>query len=387
MSEIAKVTTPSSLGAPVDVTANPSSATKVVLTWARPTGGAPVQNYHVFRGSSAANLTEVAVVAQTSFSDTAVNPGTRYYYGVEASNAAQNFSPMSGIVQVTTPSLPSPPGNVIAAPVSTTLVTLTWSAAASGGLPVASYHVYRGSSPATLNQISVVLQSSFSDTNVTTGTTYYYGVMAADTAEDLSPISATARVTVPSAPLPPSNLVATQTSPTSISLNWSAAVSGGLPIDRYRVFRGITTSSLLPLVDVNQTSYTDSSASPNTKYYYAVESVDSGGDLSAMSAIVSASPLPPLPAPGNLKATAVSKYQINLLWLQPKSGLPLASYIIYRGSSSTTLTSYRVVASTNSAFADYSVTAGATYYYGVQAQDTGGNVSPMSNVAVATVPH
>ena len=281
---------------------------------------------------------------------------------------------------------PAPPANLVATPASTSTVNLTWSAAASGGLPVQNYRVYRGTTSSNLSQLAIISQTSYTDSTVTAAVTYYYAVAATDTAEDLSPISAVVKATVPTAPSAPTGLLATPVSNTTISVTWSAAASGGLPIQNYYVFRATTSSTWSHLATVAQPAYTDASGSSATEYYYAVQAADSGGDLSAMSATVSATTLALLSAPTNLVASAPSNVEVNLNWTAPPSGMPLASYSICRGTSISSLTSLKVVPATLASTTDTTVSPGTTYYYGIQAKDTGGNISPMSPVVVVTTP-
>jgi hypothetical protein len=119
-----------------------------------------------------------------------------------------------------------------------------------------------------------------------------------------------------------------------------------------------------------------------------VEAADKGGDLSAMSATASATTLALPAAPTGLLATPVSTTKISLIWSVPetRNGLPLASYNIYRGRSPSSLTLIQVVATTPTATIDDTATLGTTYYYGIQAQDTAGNISPMSAVVTVTTP-
>jgi fibronectin type 3 domain-containing protein len=388
MSAIVPVSTPMPPAAPASVAATAASAAKIGLTWsAAASGGLPVQYYHVFRGSSASSLSQVAAVAQTSYADVSLNPATAYYYAVEAVDTGADLSPMSAIVSATTPAPPSAPANLVATPFSTGKISLTWSAAASGGLPIQNYHVYRGTTSSNLSQVAVVMQTSYTDSTVTAGAKYYYAVAAADAGMDLSPMSAIVPVAVPSAPLAPAQLLATPVSTAKISLTWSAPASGGLPIRNYRVFRGATASNLTQVATVAQPAYTDAAGSPATRYYYAVQAADTGGDLSAMSATVSANTLALPSAPTNLAATAPFKIQVSLTWTAAQSGMPLASYTIFRGSSPSSLTSLKVAAATQTSANDTTVTPGTAYYYGIQAKDTGGNISPMSAVVAVTTPH
>jgi chitodextrinase len=246
--------------------------------------------------------------------------------------------------------------------------------------------VYRGTTSSNLSQVAIVLLTSYTDQSLNCATKYYYAVEAADTGNDLSPMSKIAAITTPAAPSAPTGLVATPLSTTMVGLTWSVAGSGGLPIRDYLVFRGVTRASLTQLATVLQPAYTDVSGSPATTYYYAVEAVDTGGDVSPMSATVSATTLALPSAPTNLLATAPSKSQVSLTWTAAKSGMPLASYSVYRGSSPSGLAPLQTISATKTAFNDHTVAADTTYYYAVQAEDTGGNLSPLSAVATVTTP-
>jgi len=387
MSQIVSLKTPNLPGAPSDLAATANSASKITLTWsASASGGLPVQYYHVMRGSSPSNLTQVGVLTGTSYPDTTVNPSTKYYYAVQAGDIGGDLSPMSLVVAITSPGLPSAPTNLVATPISTARVSLTWSTVVSGGLPIQNYHVFRGSSPSTLGQLDVVLQPSYNDVTVTAGATYYYAVQAADSGADQSPMSVSVRVVVPKAPSAPANLVATPVSTTKIGLTWSASVSGGLTVQYYHVFRGTSSASMPQIATITQTSYTDTPGAPATKYYYAVQAVDSGGDLSPMSATISATTMALPSAPTKLIVAAISKTQISLSWTAGPSGMPVSSFHVFRGSSTANLAPLKQTAAGTTSITDSPVTAGTTYYYGVQETDTGGNVSPMSTVVSVTTP-
>ncbi|HLY20464.1 MAG TPA: fibronectin type III domain-containing protein, partial [Bryobacteraceae bacterium] len=388
MSSIVAVTTPMPPSAPANFTATPVSTAKVAMTWsAAVSGGLPIQKYYVYRGSSAFSLSQIAVVTQTAYTDSSANPATTTYYAVAAADTGGDLSTMSAIVAAKTPSQPAAPANLAATAASTGKVGVTWSAALSGGLAIQNYHVYRGNAATSLIQVAVVLQTSYNDTTVIAGTTYYYAVAAADSGADLSPMSAIVAVTVPTPPSAPMKLSAAPVSTTKISLTWSASVSGGLPIQYYHVFRGGSASNLSQVGNASQAAYTDNSLPPSTTYYYAVQALDTGGDLSAMSATVAATTLALPSAPANLTAAAVSKAQINLSWTPGSSGLPPAWFSVYRGSSPSSLTPLRTVAATTTSINDRTVAAGATYYYAVQEKDTGGNVSPMSAAVSVTTPN
>jgi hypothetical protein len=79
-------------------------------------------------------------------------------------------------------------------------VTLIWDAPSSSTDPVAGYHVYRsngGSSAYTLLNSSVDTQTTYVDTNVQSGATYYYIVKSVDAAGVESTASNGATATIP----------------------------------------------------------------------------------------------------------------------------------------------------------------------------------------------
>jgi chitodextrinase len=101
-----------------------------------------------------------------------------------------------------------------------------------------------------------------------------------------------------------------------------------------------------------------------------------------MSTIVAATTLALPKPPTQLVATPISTAEIGLTWSAGPSGMPIAAYYIFRGTSPSNLT--QVATRTTTAFTDYPLTPGTTYYYAVEEADKGGNVSPMSAVVPAT---
>jgi predicted phage tail protein len=67
-----------------------------------------------------------------------------------------------------------------------------------------------------------------------------------------------------------------------------------------------------------------------------------------------------------------------------QSGMPLAHYLVNRGTSPSDLTQISVLGPTGLSFTNAPVTPGTTYYYGVQSVDTAGDISPMSVVVDVT---
>ncbi len=388
MSAVAAVTTPALPSPPAGLRASPKSETSIALAWSASSGGLPVAYYLVYRGASPAGLSQLASVTATAYSDTTVTAATTYYYAVQAvdSGLPPAESALSPAVAAGSYAAPSAPAGLAATPGSCTRIALAWAPAAGGGLPIASYHIYRGPSPSNLSQVAVVTQTAYTDATLSAATTYYYAVASADTLGELSPLSPALRTATPAPPSAPAGLTATPISTTSIGLSWAAASAGGLPVRTYRVFRGASPASLAQAVVVTQTSYTDASRSPSTTYYYAVQAGDTAGDLSPMSAVVSAA-TPALPSPpANLAAVAINTSQVGLSWTDGASGMPIAGFQIFRGNSPSAMAPLRQAVATKTSATDYPVTPATTYYYAIEQLDTGGNYSPMSNIVAVTTP-
>jgi len=103
MSNIATVTTPS-VNPPRNLTASAPNPQEASLSWQPPSGGLPISEYLLFRGTDPNQLVQVQTVpgTATSFSQGNLTPHTTYYYGMESKY--QGFtSPMSNIAAVTTP--------------------------------------------------------------------------------------------------------------------------------------------------------------------------------------------------------------------------------------------------------------------------------------------
>ena len=337
---------------PANVSAQAVSCSKATVTWSPSTDKIRVTQYLVFYGLSPGGMSQVGNTVGTTYSNSNLSAGTTYYFAIQAVDNDQNVSNMSSLATVTTPALPVAPNSVLATPNSTTMVTVTW-AASTGGLPIAHYLVYRGTSPSSLSQVATATKTSYTDTSVVGSTTYYYAIQAADTGKPpaQSGLSAPISVTTISPPSVPAGLTATATSETKVVLAWSAAVSGGLPIGNYKVYKGTSPDNLTQLAVTPNTSYTDTKDTASTTYYYAVQSTDTGKppDASAISAPVSVTTFGPPGVPGTLVATATSSTKVSLTWTASASGgLPISNYKVYRGTTSTGLT--QVATTTNTSY-------------------------------------
>jgi fibronectin type 3 domain-containing protein len=180
-------------------------------------------------------------------------------------------------------------------------------------------------------------------------------------------------------PAAPVNVVPTANSSTQVTVTWSEIIpTNGLPIKYYYMFRGTSPNGLTNLATRTASPFIDTGASPSATYYYAIEAIDTSYNVSPMSATVNVT-TPPLPAaPVNVGATASSSTQVTVTWSEniPPYGLLIQNYTIFRGTSPAGLT--KLTTRTASPFIDTGAPPNTTYYYGIEANDTGHGVSPMS---------
>jgi hypothetical protein len=191
-------------------------------------------------------------------------------------------------------------------------------------------------------------------------------------------------VTLPAAP---GGLTASAVAYNQINLAWMDNASNE---SNYRVERSVDGVSWpeIAALSANTTGFASTSLSANTKYYFRVRASNSAG-YSAYSNVASATtpsaPPPPNPpvAPANLTASAISSSQINLAWSDLSSNED--GFKIQRSTDNATYFQVASVGANATSYADTGRNAGTTYYYRVQAYNSGGS-SAFSNIASATTP-
>lgn len=174
-------------------------------------------------------------------------------------------------------------------------VSLTWNAVSGA----ASYVIYRETTfYGEESQENALLDStppyqtgitgtSFTDTGLSNGTTYYYEVEAVNSGGS-SGFSAIASATPSTGQVPavPTNLTATA-GDSQVSLTWNAVPDA----TGYNLYRGTSSGGeVLYLSNISSNSYLDISLPNGTTYYYQVTAVNDAGE-SGRSSEVSATPL------------------------------------------------------------------------------------------------
>ena len=363
-------------GVPTAVSATAGSSS-VTMVWTAPAsnGGSAITGYYIYRGTATGQETLLSSAASTaaSFSDMAVSSGTTYYYQVAAVNAIGTSSRSTEVSAkvTTTLTVPGAP-TLLTAKASGTSAYLTWTAPANnGGSAITSYSIYRGTAAGSESTMAIGTSATttYSDSTVVTGSTYYYVVKAINSVGG-SPASNEASYTISSVPSAPGNLTAAPSSG-KVFLSWTApASSGSSAVTGYSVFRGVSSAltDQTSIGTVAATSYVDPLTTVGT-YYYTVRAANAVG-LSVASTPISVVIKAVTTVPGIVSGvTAVgTNGAIIVSWSAPANngGLALAGYRLYRSTVSGSETLLATVGTTTS-YNDSGLTNGRTYFYRVSA--------------------
>jgi chitodextrinase len=158
------------------------AAQSVTVSWTASTDNVGVAGYRVSRNGSLLTTT-----TSKSYTDTAVTQGSSYTYQVVAFDAAGNVSaPATKTVVFPDTIKPTAPTKLTLTPGSKS-IALKW-AAATDNVGVKSYRIYRFS---TLIATVASPTLTYTNTGLTTGTSYSYHLTAVDAAGNVSAASAT----------------------------------------------------------------------------------------------------------------------------------------------------------------------------------------------------
>ncbi len=292
-----------------------------------------------------------------------------------------------GLGTLTFKAVPAAPQNLQATYTGSS-VDLTWQAPTDNGAdPITQYHLYRSTSSGSgYVEIGTTTQTSYSDTSISPGNTYYY-LVAAENSIGVGLNSTEVSVNVASVPSAPRSLTATATSG-SVALSWQAPTSdGGSPILLYKIYRSTTSGSgfvnIANTTDGTTTNYNDTNVINGNTYYYmvsAVNAIGEGPNSTEVSATPAGSPDPPRSLTGQ-----PGNGWIFLSWQVPNNdgGASITKYLIYRGTSQGG--PYTNIANTTASVLSYNdtaVTNGQEYYYVVKAENSYGLSQPSNEIKV-----
>ncbi|RYX81106.1 hypothetical protein EON83_25535 [bacterium] len=342
--------------APTNLNATWSSG-RAILDWDAAAGAT---GYKIFRNTSGVPFdftTPVATVngnTTTAYINTGLTNGTTYGYIVRGTNVDSDSSNSN---QKSVKPLAAP---VITATWSGTQGNVSWPAVASA----TSYEVFRRVSGGSFDYntpLTTTSSTSYTDTPLSTGTTYVYVVRALNVTGEtidsnsvsVSPVSA------------PSNFAAKWTT-SRANFTWTG-VSGA---NNYKVYKRVDGESYDYDTPVATTNSTTSVASAlnlinDTKYYFVMRATNTSGS-SSNTAELSVTPR----AASTLSTNSVSTTQVSLSWTE----VPTAtSYKLFRRPSGGSFDYNTPLTTTNSTiYSDTGLTGGSTYVYTVRSVNSSG---------------
>ncbi|MFN2549598.1 MAG: fibronectin type III domain-containing protein [Myxococcales bacterium] len=248
-------------------------------------------------------------------------------------------------------------------------IALSWTAVTGA----TSYNVLRGDGSGTEGPLDPPVSTtttSYVDTAVVAGATYFYRVQAVKgTAASVASAEASA-TTIPAAP---ANLGVTTTD-SAATLNWTAA-PGATSYDVLRAPGG--TRNFAAVGTTANPSIVDTGLTPNTTYVYEVRAGNATGKSGFATVNATTAPT----APTGLSVTAISNHHVALSWTAPPSAGSGGYRILHSTSSSGPFTPAGT--STTNLFTDTMLTNNTTWYFVVHTIGGSGE-SGDSNVVTGT---
>ncbi len=166
-------------------------------------------------------------------------------------------------------------------------IKLTWLPPENNNtIEIEKYNIYRSNDGINYEVIGSSENTSYNDTSVEEGQTYYYYVVAITSSGIAGDVSEKIIVNLVFPPSSPLNLTA-KAGDGYVNLTWKApADNGGSAISQYKIYRNGTVIATVP---ANQLWYNDTSVKNGVTYIYYVTAVNSVGE-SEPSNTISAKP-------------------------------------------------------------------------------------------------
>ncbi|MFW2375617.1 MAG: fibronectin type III domain-containing protein [Cellulophaga baltica] len=366
---------------PSNLVATAITETTTNLSWTAATDNVTVTDYEVFQEGVSIGFTG----GNTTFEVSGLAPETTYNFTIAAIDAAANSSVQSNSVSVTTLALPDTeaptvPTALIANNITTTSVSLNWTAA-TDNVAVIDYEVFQ-------DGVSIGLTggtATFEVSALAPETDYNFTVVALDAATNVSAQSnnlsiSTLALPDTEAPTVPTALIANSITTTSVTVNWTAATDN-VAVTDYEVFQegvslGLSGGTTTFLVD---------GLTPETAYNFTVAALDASANTSGQSNSISVNTLaiPDTEAPTiptNLVVDNITTTSVNLSWTAATDNIDVVDYEIFQDGVAIGLSSGSVV------FAVNGLTPETTYDFTITALDAAANSSAVSeSITVLTL--
>jgi len=339
------------------------SMSQVRLSWLNVAGETGYRIERSADGSTGWSTAGAVGANVISYTDTGLTADTPEFYRVTAFN--QSGDAAASTVQGTRTLLPAPVG-LTATATSTTQINLAW----TDSTGETGYTVERSLNGTTWGAIATLAAdtTSYSNTGLVAGTTYYYRVRATNAGGSSEPGVRASATTIP----PAAALTATAASATQINLSWSNVL--GETGYRLETSTDGSTWSTLTTTAANVVSYAHTGLTANTLHYYRVTPFNAAGD----AASTTISKTTPVVTPTGFRATATSATTAAITW-NDTTGETSYRLEKWNGRAWALLTN---LAADATSYNDAGLLANHYYYYQLFAVNAGGNsvVTPAATI-------
>jgi hypothetical protein len=288
---------------------------------------------------------------------------------------------------------PTTPASLAASVVSSSQINLTWTGN-SGNSSITGYTVAYATnssfSGAVYHFVAGAGATSYNNTGLYAGTTYYYKVKAEGTSNsyDSAFTAAITATTTGAAPNAPSGLTASAASSSQVNLSWTDNSSNETGFEVKRAIDSAFTQNVVWIGGIQGTSYSDTGLSASTTYYYKVRAEGATQDSAysaAASATTNASGATIPNAPSGFSAVAVSSTQANLSWTDNSSNE--TGFEVKRATDSGfTQNVVWIGGIQGTTYSNTGLSPSTAYYYKVRAEGTAGKSAYSSSASVTTGP-
>lgn len=235
----------------------------VLLTW---DSDDPDAEYYIYRSTSDDNLFEqIATVTgeatTLSYTDSGLSLGTTYIYKIEKTKdniCLETSNTVKVKIRLKTPA------DITASTTSKNTIELSWKK-----ISYATYYVvYRSdSSDGEYSRIDTASETTYTDTSVSAGKTYYYKIRACK--KGLSDAKSYASKAVPAYTKTAKPTVSSKYASKKVTLSWKK-VSGATS---YYIYRLNSDEKYVKIGETTKLKYADSDVSAKKRYFYKVRGV------------------------------------------------------------------------------------------------------------------
>ena len=237
-----------------------TSAGKPKISWNAVDGAA---KYWIYRSTDGKNFKYYDSTTKTSYTNNSTTIGTTYYYKVKAVNVVEgknytsDYSVSKGIQC-------KPAAPTVSINRSNGKPKLSWKAVSGA----TKYWIYRSTDGVNFKYWDSTTKTSYTNSGAASGTKYYYRVKAVAVVNGKNIVSANSSTkSLMTSLAKPS--VSITTSNGKPKLTWKA-VTGA---DKYYIYRSTDGKTFSYWDSTTKTTYVNSGAKKNTKYYYKVKAV------------------------------------------------------------------------------------------------------------------